>query len=334
VRTLDLFAGIGGLALAMPSGFELVAAFDQDAAAREAHAANHGVPVLPQDLATASASALQRWDAGGWLLSPPCQPFTRRGRGRDVDDPRCRGLLRIIELLPECRPRRVLVENVEGFHGSRAHALLRDALVAIGHDVVDVSHCPSEDGWPMRRPRQFVVGSADGLRPFGIATPAPRFVEDEDFDDAVLLSTEEAARIAPVHAPPLPWPTITRSYGHAVVGAGPIIPSARGPRRLSPREILRLHAFPASFVLPPALDLRTQWRLAGNSVHVASVRRVAAMIAGGGADHPRSLGARRADAKAPLACIHPPHGQRAVTEDDADAHSATVPWKEPSVDST
>src|SRR5436190_22215667 len=113
MRALELFAGIGGLGLAAgPCGLEVVAAYDQDAAAAATHAANHPAPVVPIDLAAVSAAELARHDAHAWLLSPPCQPFSARGRRRDTGDPRCRGLLRLIELLPVLRPRRVLVENV------------------------------------------------------------------------------------------------------------------------------------------------------------------------------------------------------------------------------
>eukprot|EP00438_Fugacium_kawagutii_P036545 Skav231225 [mRNA] locus=scaffold813:188111:190842:+ [translate_table: standard] len=35
-----------------------------------------------------------------WLMSPPCQPFTRTGHRRDVLDPRCRALLRLVDALP------------------------------------------------------------------------------------------------------------------------------------------------------------------------------------------------------------------------------------------
>jgi site-specific DNA-cytosine methylase len=268
----------------MPAGFELVATVDQDADARATHELNHRLPVLPQDLATIDARELARWDAACWLLSPPCQPFTRRGRGRDVDDPRCRGLLRMIELLPVLRPRRVLVENVVGFHGSRAHELLITALRALAHDVADVQACPSDEGWPVRRPRQFVVSSADGLAPMGPADPGSspslaQVLDDDPPGDDLLLPDAWRARVEPVQAPAIPLPTFTRSYGHAIDAAGAILPSSRGPRFLSPDEILRLHGFPPGFAWPPRLNLRTRWRLAGNSVHVASVRRIAARLA-------------------------------------------------------
>ncbi len=281
LRVIELFAGIGGLALALPAGCRLVAAHDQSDAARATHARNHGVPVHGQDLATVEAAALESHAADAWLLSPPCQPFTRRGRRRDVDDPRCRGLLRLIDLLPLLRPRRVLVENVEGFHGSRAHDRLVSALRGLGHEVADLRACPSDEGWPVRRPRQFTVSSADGLR----SAPAHADVEprplasflDATPDDALLLPAAWRARVEPVGDPDVPLSTFTRSYGQAMVGAGPILPSPNGPRFFSPGEILRLHGFPATTRFPDDMPLRTRWRLAGNAVHVASARRALAL---------------------------------------------------------
>lgn len=285
LRTLELFAGIGGLALAAPPALRLVAAYDQDEAAARTHRHNLGVPVHRLDLATVSEGELRRHDAEAWLLGPPCQPFTRRGRQRDVDDRRCAGLLRLVELLPRCRPRRVLVENVPGFFGSRAHGLLRAALERLGHAVREVEACPSDAGAPVRRRRQFLLSSADGLS-------ASRLVRAERRDDLeryldphpspeLRVPPDVRRRVEdrlPVAGRDGVLGTFTRSYGHAISGAGPVRWEADGPRYFSPEEILRLHAFPREFAFPPGLDRATRWRLAGNSVHVSAVRGVAAAL--------------------------------------------------------
>ena len=288
MRAIELFAGIGGLNLAAPEGVEVVAAYDQDHAARLAHAENHAVPVMALDLASVEAAELQRHEAPCWLLSPPCQPFTRRGVKRDEDDPRCAGLLRLIGLLATCRPRRVLVENVPGFHGSRAHARLIAALRALGHDTRDVETCPSEFGAPVRRRRQFVVSSADGLGAGAEMRTTRRSLEailspleDVAHDEALRVPQGVRARVAdhlPMVGPDGIAGTFTRSYGRAISGAGPIRWEADGPRYFSPDEILKLHDFPSTFRFPASLDLRTRWRLAGNSVHVGSVRAVASLL--------------------------------------------------------
>lgn len=285
MRALELFSGIGGLALAAPPGWTVAAAWDQDHAAADTYELNLGTPVIRRDLAAVQAIDLARHAAGAWLLSPPCQPFTRRGRGRDVDDPRCRALLRLIELLPELRPSRVLVENVPGFLASRAAQRLRESLAALGHDVADVEACPTELGAPIRRRREFVVSSADGLAPPAPLDALPRDVATYlDRDPAADLAVPEGIRSRVGDHLPMPGRdgrlgTFTRSYGRAITGAGPVLWCDDGPRYFSPEEILRLHGFPARFRFPAHLDRRTRWRLAGNSLHVPSVRHVASRIA-------------------------------------------------------
>jgi DNA (cytosine-5)-methyltransferase 1/tRNA (cytosine38-C5)-methyltransferase len=287
VRVLELFAGVGGLRLAAPPGFTVVAAYDQDAAAASTYEANHGERVTRLNLAAVTATELARHGAEAWLLSPPCQPFTTRGRRRDVDDPRCAALLRLTALLPHCGPRRLLLENVPGFHGSRMHAILTEALRELGHDVRDVTACPSELGAPLRRLRHFVVSSAHGLgemdSPAPLQDPPPALIDhlDPSPDPALRIPEEMLPRVrGRLHAVGQEDPigAFTSSYGRAITGAGPVLLDRGGTRWFSPEEILRLHGFPASFRFPEELTLRTRWRLAGNSVHVDCVRRVASVL--------------------------------------------------------
>jgi site-specific DNA-cytosine methylase len=50
-------------------------------------------------------------------MSPPCQPYTRRGKGLASEDPRAQSFLRVIDTIPrmEHPPRWIFVENVVGF---------------------------------------------------------------------------------------------------------------------------------------------------------------------------------------------------------------------------
>jgi len=99
-----------------------------------------------------------------WLMSPPCQPFMSMGRRRDLDDPRCVALLRVLEALPRLRtpPKAVLLENVPGFAGSRAHELLRGALESCGYDTEDHVLNPVDFGFPNTRTRFYCIAAAVG----------------------------------------------------------------------------------------------------------------------------------------------------------------------------
>ncbi|KAI7989949.1 tRNA (cytosine(38)-C(5))-methyltransferase 2 [Camellia lanceoleosa] len=55
--------------------------------------------------------------AHAWLLSPPCQPYTRQGLQKGSADARASSFLKILELIPETSqpPLMIFVENVVGF---------------------------------------------------------------------------------------------------------------------------------------------------------------------------------------------------------------------------
>ncbi|CAL1140006.1 unnamed protein product [Cladocopium goreaui] len=94
-----------------------------------------------------------------WLMSPPCQPFTRTGHRRDVADPRCRALLRLVEALPclKAPPKGLLLENVVGFQHSEAHRRLRFALEQSGYEVFETVLDPRNFGFPNTRRRFYLL---------------------------------------------------------------------------------------------------------------------------------------------------------------------------------
>jgi len=54
-----------------------------------------------------------------WVMSPPCQPFTRLGNQKDLMDPRSKAFIHILKLLKEIDvsflPEYLLLENVKNF---------------------------------------------------------------------------------------------------------------------------------------------------------------------------------------------------------------------------
>ena len=72
-----------------------------------------------------TAKKLNGWGVNAIMMSPPCQPFTRQGLKKDVQDTRTQPLLHILKLLPQIQGLEyVLVENVRGFETSSAYQML------------------------------------------------------------------------------------------------------------------------------------------------------------------------------------------------------------------
>lgn len=138
---LELFCGIGGmrcaLALAVP-GARVVAAVDINPSAEAVYRHNFGEGEYQRrDVCTLTAKQLDRLGADWWTMSPPCQPYTRQGHGKDSADARASALGHLLDLLPAMAapPRYVLVENVERFETSDSRAALAAALRDCGYDM-------------------------------------------------------------------------------------------------------------------------------------------------------------------------------------------------------
>jgi site-specific DNA-cytosine methylase len=100
MRALELYSGIGGFAEAFTTHGEVVAAIDHNALANQVYASNFEHPLAVKNLDSIPLAQLERREADLWWMSPPCQPYTIRGAQRDLEDPRSKSVLRIIEALP------------------------------------------------------------------------------------------------------------------------------------------------------------------------------------------------------------------------------------------
>lgn len=277
-RAIELFSGLGGWRYAMAERGVVAAAYDISPAANAVYALNHGDAPIARELAVISPEALAAHGADTWLLSPPCQPFCRMGNKRDVEDPRSRAFLNLVRILDAAPPRRLALENVEGFFGSGAHGLLMAALRRQGFQALELSLCPTQLGIPNLRPRVYVVASRSGLRSLPLPEAPPGRVGDylDEAEDESLyldesqtrhwqgldLAREEAARSA----------CFIGGYGRRFVGSGSFLRTDRGVRRFSPWEIARLLGLPSSFRFPEALSLEKRYKLLGNGLSIPAAR--------------------------------------------------------------
>ena len=287
LRVLELFSGLGGWRYALGALGEVVAAYDISPPANATYQYNHGAAPLAREIATVRPRAFQAHGADTWVLSPPCQPFCRMGRGQGLTDRRSAAFLHLLDVLREVPPEHLVLENVHGFLGSPAHELLGARLDQAGLRQVTYELCPSSFGLPNQRPRVFLLASRRPLAvlPVPAIPPAPvaGFLDAEE-DPALYLAPELLAR----HGPGLDLarPESTRTacfiggYGQRFVGSGSFLRTERGTRRFSPSEIARLMGLPAGFRFPPGLGLEQRYRLLGNGLSQPVARWVLQHLAG------------------------------------------------------
>lgn len=283
MRILELYAGIGGCAAAVAGRATVAMAVDQSPWAGRVYAHNFGHAPIRWNLAGVKAAQLADAGADLWWMSPPCQPFTVRGAQRDIDDPRCRSFLRLLDLLVEVKPAIVALENVPTFAGSRAHALLTAALHQGGYQWWAKELCPSALGVPNQRRRLYVLATRDGPPPPPAARAVGRPLRTY-LDGAPEPELEVSAELRERYAHALPITEVdcdgattfcyTSAYGRSPVYSGSYVRDRGSVRRLAPREILRLLHFPDTYAIPSEVPRARAWQLVGNSLSVAAVQAV------------------------------------------------------------
>ena len=275
MRVLELFSGLGGWRLALQNRGSVVAAYDVSEAANATYALNHGDHPRAKELAHVPQSELAALGADTWLLSPPCQPFCHMGNHDGLEDRRSRAFLHLMELFEQAPPERLVLENVPGFLGSAAHALLSRHIKRHGMHQLDLQACPSRFGLPNQRPRVFIVASRKPLTALTPPDLPPRPLAeflDATEDEALYLRTEKHSRHH--QGLDLVTPGDRRSacfiggYGRRFVGSGSFLQTERGVRRFSPIEVARLHGLPEGFRFPEALSLEVRYRLLGNGLSI------------------------------------------------------------------
>lgn len=291
LRAIEFFAGIGGFACAagrVSSQAQLdVTAIDIDQSARSVYELNHAHEYVTAEIESLTTATLAEFAAELWWLSPPCQPYSRRGNQRDIDDPRAASLLHLIKQIELVRPRTLLLENVVGFADSRAFQLLKAVLDGCGYFVMQRHLCPTELGWPNRRPRFYLIASLAPLRAWDALPNFECAVADlidginidlaECFvaDDLVASFADGMDRVDPAQKNSV-TACFGSSYGKSLLHAGSYYRHGATWRRFAPAEVARLLGFPRDYLLPNTMSYRRLWKLLGNSLSLPAVEYVLA----------------------------------------------------------
>jgi DNA (cytosine-5)-methyltransferase 1 len=163
LKTVDLFAGCGGLSLGFQTaGADIRAAFEFWPIAADCYERNFNHPVFRTDLSDTKNAIKQIRPFAPELIigGPPCQDFSHAGKRVEANRAGLTGSF--AEIVSEIKPKYFVMENVDRAEKSNAYAHAREILKKAGYGltelVLDASHC----GVPQKRKRFFCIGVLGG----------------------------------------------------------------------------------------------------------------------------------------------------------------------------
>ncbi|XP_012076609.1 tRNA (cytosine(38)-C(5))-methyltransferase 2 isoform X1 [Jatropha curcas] len=161
-RVLEFYSGIGGMRYSLIKAgvnAEVVEAFDINNIANDVYEYNFGHCPYQGNIQSLTAADLDSYGAHAWLLSPPCQPYTRQGLQKHSGDARAFSFLKILELIPHTKrpPNMLFVENVVGFETSDTRAKMVEILANSDFVTQEFILSPLQFGIPYSRPRYFCL---------------------------------------------------------------------------------------------------------------------------------------------------------------------------------
>lgn len=141
---------------------EVVAAFDINSVANACYEHNFPeVTVTRVNVEHLAVEHFERLAADAWLMSPPCQPFTRGGKNLDDEDARSRGFIHLTEMLGRMHnpPQFLFVENVLNFETSQCHARFLATIRQRNYQTFEFLVMPSDScvGIPNDRLRYYLA---------------------------------------------------------------------------------------------------------------------------------------------------------------------------------
>jgi DNA (cytosine-5)-methyltransferase 1 len=181
-RFVDLFAGIGGFHAALSAlGGECVYAVEKDPEAARIYERNWQMPALG-DIVKDTEGCMNVPEHDILAAGFPCQPFSKSGLQRGMDEARGTLFWNICEVLRVRKPAVVLLENVRNIAGPRHRhewEVIIRSLRELGYQVsskpmVFSPHLlpPERGGRPQIRERVFILGTFVGY-PASLADVPP-----------------------------------------------------------------------------------------------------------------------------------------------------------------
>lgn len=172
-RFIDLFAGIGGFHAALSAmGGECVYACEIDELAAGVYGRNWGIDALGDITVDANDSTMRVPPHDVLAAGFPCQPFSKSGAQRGMDETRGTLYWNILKIIQAHKPKIVLLENVRNLAGPRhlhEWQVIIETLRAEGYCVSETPAIfsphllpPVLGGRPQVRERVFITATYSG----------------------------------------------------------------------------------------------------------------------------------------------------------------------------
>ena len=291
LKTIDLFAGIGGIRLGFEAfGCENIFTSEWDQNAQKMYEANFGEKPRG-DITQIAPADIPNHDI--LLAGFPCQPFSIIGSMQGFADTRGTLFFNIEEILRIKQPYAFLLENVKQLrtHDSgRTFNTILEKLEKLGYFVHHAILNALDFDLPQKRERIIIVGFKENIQfkfpqPKGLYKSLAEILESEQEIDKKLFASQNIIDKRQNRLKIMPfYPSIWHENKGGNISVLPFSCALRaggsynyllvnGKRRLSSREMLRLQGFPEDFKI--VVSYAAMRKLTGNSVAVPVIKAVA-----------------------------------------------------------
>jgi len=294
---IDLFAGLGGIRIPFEElGGKCVFTSEWDTFAQKTYLENFGE--IPEgNITKISEKDIPAFDV--LLAGFPCQPFSNAGLKKGFKDARGTLFFDIIRIVKYHKPKVLFLENVKGLKGhdkGNTFKVIKSTLEELGYKVFTEVLNAKNHGVPQNRERIYIIAFSDNSVNFSFPKKSSKKTRlgdilDSKVDDKYTLSNKLWAghqRRKKEHGEKgngfgycifddESKYTSTISARYYKDGSEILIKQkGKNPRKLTPKEALRLQGFPEDYVIPVS-DTQA-YKQCGNSVAVPVIRAISKKI--------------------------------------------------------
>ena len=167
MKTIDLFAGCGGLSLGFQNaGFAIEAAFDNWKPALQVYRENFSHPIVDLDLSqNFDLEMLNKYSPEIIIGGAPCQDFSSAGK-RDESLGRADLTIRFAEIVAEIQPEWFVMENVPRIEKSKILKEAKEKLRNVGYSLTEKILDARFYSVPQNRKRFFLIGNLNSTDNF------------------------------------------------------------------------------------------------------------------------------------------------------------------------